>query len=104
MNPVRLAQEIEERYRRYLETTFYLKDPDLRKSFQEALRSGRLSKGPFLEATPIFKRGAPPRILFPDILGFEPHNDFLAAGKATDRSTVTRRRLSGVSVTTATLW
>jgi hypothetical protein len=57
MNPVQLAQEIEERYRRYLKTTFYFKDPELRKSFEEALDSGRLSKGPYLEATPVFERG-----------------------------------------------
>ena len=39
MNPVQLAQEIEERYRRYLKTTFYFKDSELRKSFEEALDS-----------------------------------------------------------------
>jgi hypothetical protein len=81
MNPVKLAQEIEERYRRYLETTFYFKDPNLRSSFQEALRSGRLSKGPFLEATPVFKRGERPRDLFIDLMGFEPERGFLEAVK-----------------------
>jgi len=79
MNAVKLAQEIEERYRRYLETTFYLKDPELRKSFQESLRFGRLTKGPFLEATPIFKRGATPRDLFTDLLDLQPERGFLAA-------------------------
>ncbi len=79
MNPVKLARQVEERYRRYLETTFYFKDPDLRKSFQESLRSGRLSKGPFLEATPIFRRGAPPSYFFRDLLGFEPEEGFLDA-------------------------
>jgi ATP-dependent helicase YprA (DUF1998 family) len=79
MNPVKLAQEIEDRYRRYLETTFYFKDPDLRRSFQEALRSGRLSKGPFLEATPIFRRGATPCDLFRDLLSFQPEQGFLEA-------------------------
>ncbi len=34
---INLAKQVEERYKRYLETTFYFKDPDLRKSFQEAL-------------------------------------------------------------------
>jgi hypothetical protein len=33
MNQIELAREIEERYRRYLKTTFYFKDPDLRASF-----------------------------------------------------------------------
>ena len=40
MNPITLAQQIEERYRRYLKTTFYFKDPVLRASFEEALQSG----------------------------------------------------------------
>ena len=70
MNPIDLAREIEERYRRYLKTTFYFKDPDLRASFEEALNSGHLSKGPFLEATPVFKRSQTPRILFQSLLGF----------------------------------
>ena len=60
MNPVELAQEIEERYRRYLKTTFYFKDRELRTSFEEALNSGHLRKGPYLEATPVFKRGQTP--------------------------------------------
>ena len=38
MNPITLAQQIEERYRRYLKTTFYFKDPVLRASFEEALQ------------------------------------------------------------------
>jgi hypothetical protein len=79
MNPVRLAQLVEERYRRYLETTFYFKDPDLRGSFQENLRFGRMSKGPFLEATPVFRRGARPRDLFRELLGHEPEVSFLNA-------------------------
>ena len=68
MNPIELAQRVEERYRRYLKTTFYFKDPELRKSFEEALDSGHLSKGPYLEATPIFKRTETPQTLFPTLL------------------------------------
>jgi len=79
MNPIDLAEEIEERYRRYLKTTFYLKDPVLRGSFEEALRSGRLSKGPYIEATPVFKRGATPSSLFRELLGFDPEPGFLEA-------------------------
>ena len=79
MNLVELAQQIEERYRRYLKTTFYFKDPQLRKSFEEALDSGRLSKGPYLEATPVFKRGQTPRILFRQLLGSQPDEGFLKA-------------------------
>lgn len=79
MNAIDLAHEIEERYRRYLKTTFYFKDPDLRASFEEALKSGHLSKGPFLEATPVFKRGQTPRALFQSLLGDQPDEAFLKA-------------------------
>ena len=82
MDPVKLANQVEERYRRYLETTFYFKDPDLRKSFQEALHAGHLAKGPYLEATPVFKRAQMPRALFQNLLGFQPDEGFLKAIKA----------------------
>jgi len=77
MNPIELGKEIEERYRRYLETTFYFKDSVLRESFKEALESGHLSQGPYLEATPVFKTGKTPRELFEDILDFHPDEGFL---------------------------
>jgi len=79
MNPIELAREIEERYRRYLKTTFYFKDRVLRDSFEEALKSGHLRKGPFLEATPVFKRGQTPRELFRGLLEFQPDEGFLKA-------------------------
>ncbi len=79
MNPMELAQEIEARYQRYLKTTFYFRDPVLRTSFEEALKSGHLSKGPYLEATPVFKRGQAPRSLFPSLLGLQPDEGFLEA-------------------------
>ncbi len=79
MNPIELAREIEERYRRYLKTTFYFKDPQLRQSFEEALQSGHLSRGPFLEATPVFKRSQTPRVLFHSLLGFQTDEGFLKA-------------------------
>jgi hypothetical protein len=79
VNPIELAHAIEERYRCYLKTTFYFKDPDLRKSFEEALNSGYLSKGPFLEANPVFKPGQTPRDLFHKLLGFQPDEGFLKA-------------------------
>lgn len=79
MNPIELAREIEARYQRYLKTTFYFKDRELRDSFEEALSSGHLSKGPFLEATPVFKRGQTPRSLFPELLGSHPDDGFLDA-------------------------
>src|SRR3972149_9390336 len=82
MNPIELAREIEERYRRYLKTTFYFRDPVLRTSFEEALKSGHLSKGPYLEATPVFRLVQAPRSLFPDLLGFQPDEGFLEAVQA----------------------
>jgi ATP-dependent helicase YprA (DUF1998 family) len=81
MNPIELAKEIKERYRRYLQTTFYFRDPVLRASFEEALPKN-LSKGPYLEATPIFKQGMTTRALFPELLGREPEQGFLNAVKA----------------------
>jgi replicative superfamily II helicase len=68
MNPITLSREVEERYLRYLQTTFYFKDPVLRQSFQAALNTGHLSKGPYLEATPTFKRGTTPWALFGELL------------------------------------
>ncbi|MBI4304400.1 MAG: DEAD/DEAH box helicase [Chloroflexi bacterium] len=60
-----------------MKTTFYFRDPDLRASFEEALNSGHLSKGPYLEATPVFKRGQTPRALFRSLVGFQPDEGFL---------------------------
>jgi len=69
MGEVTLAQEIADAYRRYLEATFHFKDPELRASFSQALERSYLVKGPYLEATPRFKRGATPRALFQQLLG-----------------------------------
>ncbi len=79
MDLITLSQRIEERYRHYLKTTFYFKDPDLRASFEEALQSGYLSKGPYVEATPVFQRAQKPRDLFRNLLGFEPDEALLKA-------------------------
>ncbi len=79
MNLIEIASQIEERYRRYLKTTFHFRDPELRRSFEQALDSGHLSKGPYLEATPVFKRGQRPRELFANLLGFQPDEGFLKA-------------------------
>src|SRR5262245_4973817 len=79
MDFVRLSADIEERYRRYLRTTFYFRDPDLRASFDRALQEGRLSKGPYLEVTPAYRRGREPRILFPEAIGKPVDAGMLAA-------------------------
>lgn len=80
LHPIQIAEAVEERYRQYLRTTFYFKDPDLRTSFEETLLSGHLSRGPFLEATPVFKRGLTSRALASTILdGSVPDDGFLSA-------------------------
>jgi ATP-dependent helicase YprA (DUF1998 family) len=79
MQPIELADQIEGRYRRYLETTFYFRDPELRRSFKDALSAGHLSKGPYLEGTPVFKRAQTPAALFPTLLGSQPDDGFLQA-------------------------
>jgi len=79
MNPIELSQEIEDRYRRYLETSFYFKDPELRQSFDKALKSGHLTQGPYLEATPVFKTGDSPRDFFEKKLDFQTDEGFINA-------------------------
>lgn len=79
MNPYALAQKVEEKYLQYLKTMFYFRDNDLRKSFEEALDKGHLSNGPFLEATPVFKRAEKTVKLLTEILGGEPEKGFLQA-------------------------
>lgn len=78
-SPLRLLQEVAERYRRYLATMFHFRDPVLRRSFEEALKSENLVKGPYLEATPLFKQGLTPRQLFRELLGTQLEEGFLFA-------------------------
>jgi len=68
MDILNLSREVVERYRQYLLTTFSFRDPVLRASFEEALRRGSLSRGPYIEATPPFRRGRTPRELFTELL------------------------------------
>lgn len=78
-SPLELTEEIAERYRRYLHTTFYFRDPELRASFREALKKTDLVKGPYLEAGRPFKPGPTPRELFEELLGRPLDAGFLAA-------------------------
>jgi len=78
-NPFLLAAAVQERYRRYLKTMFYFRDPELRASFERALDAGHLAKGPYFEATPTFAPDATPRELFARVLGFAPDAGFLRA-------------------------
>jgi len=79
MNLLTLSEQIVERYRRYLLSTFYFKDPVLRESFREAMSKEYLSKGPYLEATPVFRRGMKTSELFKELLINVPDEGFLNA-------------------------
>lgn len=56
-----LLDEVGERYRRYLRTTFFIRDRSLRNSFAQALNRENLTKGPYLEMTPRFRQARPLR-------------------------------------------
>ena len=68
LGPIRLAHEIQERFLRYLKTTFYFRDPEFRQSFEAALDVGTLVKGPFLESTPVYRRGMKAEDLLRELL------------------------------------
>ncbi len=78
-DPIEASREIGRRYLRYLATSFYFRDPGLRMSFRRALESERLLNGPFLEATPVYRRGRTSRELVPELLGREPDPGFVTA-------------------------
>lgn len=58
LSPQKLAEELERRYSAYLRSSFYFKRPDLRASFERALKDYALIKGPFPEAGAEFQKGA----------------------------------------------
>ena len=57
---------IRRRYENYLKTSFYFKDPELRASFQSALQSDALLKGPYPEKARNFRTIAGARKLAED--------------------------------------
>ena len=60
MNPIEIANELRETYLRYLETSFYLKNPSLQKQFCKLLQDKSqppLVREPILEITPSFVAG-----------------------------------------------
>jgi superfamily II DNA or RNA helicase len=79
MDPIHLAQEIGTRFFRYLQSTFYFKDPEFRRSFEDALRAGSLVKGPYLELTPVYRRGKTAGDLMLELLGARFDSSFVAA-------------------------
>src|SRR6266699_779084 len=58
MNYAAVCRNLESRYREYLKTSFYFRDPALRASFEQQLAAdGALSAGPYLEAASEFVAG-----------------------------------------------
>lgn len=60
MNPTEVADALRDAYLHYLETSFYLKDPSLRKQFSQLLRDKEqppLVREPILEVSPGFQSG-----------------------------------------------
>jgi len=68
-DPIEASREIADRYRRYLRTMFYFRDPELRTSFEKALDDWELVRGPYLEATPVYRRVRPVSEVLRDVLG-----------------------------------
>lgn len=58
INPLKLTDEVRDAYLRYLLTTFEVSNLELRQAFQEELHTNSgYTKGPYLEATPPFRKG-----------------------------------------------
>ncbi len=70
-DPIEASHEIADRYRRYLRTMFYFRDPELRASFEKALDDWELVRGPYLEATPVYRRVGPVSEVLREVLGEE---------------------------------
>jgi hypothetical protein len=59
MDPIKAKEALENNYQRYLSTTFRLQDTELQKQLLENLREkGKFVKGPILEVTPEYRKGA----------------------------------------------
>lgn len=57
IDPLKLTQNIEKSYVRYLTSAFRLRDANLRRLFHQEVKKFRFTNGPILEATPPFKKG-----------------------------------------------
>lgn len=82
-SPLGLLEEVAERYRRYLYTTFYFRDPLLRASFNQALAAANLVRGPYLEVARPYPLGVGAGRLLEDVLGEPPDKGFLEAIQGT---------------------
>ena len=68
IHPLQMAREIQDRFHGYLKTSFYFRDPELRRSFETGLERGQLVNGPFLESTPVYARETITKNLLREIL------------------------------------
>ena len=60
-SPIKAAEEITEKYKRYLRTIFQIADPEFSAQFNQELNQKEiLSKGPYLDAVDSFKKGKSP--------------------------------------------
>ena len=63
-SPIQAAEEITEKYKRYLRTIFQIADPEYSAQFEQELNKKEiLSKGPYLDAVDSFKKGKSPDAL-----------------------------------------
>lgn len=106
-DPIEASREIADRYRRYLRTMFYFRDPELRTSFEKALEAWELVRGPYLEATPIYKRVRSVSEVIREVLGEEIDPGFARAAIGdrplfSHQEGAIRRLASGRNVVVAT--
>jgi hypothetical protein len=79
MHLIDICQSVINKYQDYIKTTFYFKDPELRRLFENSLDYGRLNRGPYLEATPVFKKGKLTREIVQHLLENQADIGFLEA-------------------------
>jgi len=58
VNPFRIEKGLETRYLQYLKTLFPISNQEIKSSFNEQLASGEFIRGPFIEITPPYEKGA----------------------------------------------
>ncbi|HSV73277.1 MAG TPA: DEAD/DEAH box helicase [Chthonomonadales bacterium] len=106
-DPIEASREIADRYRRYLRTMFYFRDPELRTSFEKALDDWQLVRGPYLEATPVYRRVGAVSEVLREVLGEEIDPGFARAAIGdrplfSHQEEAIRRLSSGRNVVVAT--
>jgi ATP-dependent helicase YprA (DUF1998 family) len=57
LNPLKTSMNLEQRFKSYIKTTYFIQDDSIREKFEDALNKKEISKGPILEVTPPFRKG-----------------------------------------------